>query len=69
MVFKVVKGVTSPKVGEFWNSNSSTEQNESISAALDSTSSYHGLYKNRIVNNWELFNPQEVGYETSRGWN
>ena len=60
MVFKVVKGVTSPKVGEFWNSNSSTEQTESISVALDTTSSYHGLYKNRIVNNWQSFNPQEV---------
>ena len=60
MVFKVVKGVPSPKVGQFWNSNSSTEQIEFITAALDSTSSYHGLYKNRIVNNWQSFNPQEV---------
>ena len=60
MVFKVVKGVPSPKVGQFWNSNSPTKETECITAALDSTSSYHGLYKNRIVNNWQSFNPQEV---------
>lgn len=60
MIFKVVKGVQSPIVGDFWNSNSPTADIEKVASALDKTSSHRGHYKNRIVNNWKRFNPQEV---------
>ena len=58
MVFKVVKGVTPPHVGVLWNSNETLAEN--ITTALDTTENYHGHYKNRIVNNWQEFHPQEV---------
>ena len=31
-----------------------------VIAALDTTSTYQGNYKNRIVQSWQTFNPQEV---------
>ena len=58
MVFKAVEGVTVPKVGELWNSNSS--QSENVTAALDITTTFQGHYKNRIVQDWQTFNPKEV---------
>lgn len=60
MVFKIVKGIPSPKVGEFWNSKSSTVDIEKVTAALHTTASHQGHYKNRTVNNWQQFNPKEV---------
>ena len=60
MVFKAVKGVTQPLVGPLWDSSETMAEN--ITAALDTTASYHGHYKNRIVNNWHEFDPQEVRY-------
>ena len=60
MVFKFVKNVSFPLVGELWNSNSSTNNTENVTSALDTTATHHGLYKNRIVNDWQRFNPKEV---------
>ena len=58
MVFKVLKGVTQPLVGPLWNSKETLAEN--VTTALDTTGNYLGLYKNRIVNNWQVFHPQEV---------
>lgn len=58
MVFKAVEGVTQPLVGPLWDSSETMAEN--ITAALDTTASYHGHYKNRIVNNWHEFDPQEA---------
>ena len=58
MVFKVVKGVTQPHVGPLWDSSETLAEN--ITTALDTTGNYQGHYKNRIVNNWQEFNPQKV---------
>ena len=58
MIFKVVGGISSPKVGHLWNS--SATQSENVTAALDTTTKYPGHLKNRVVLNWQMFNPQEV---------
>ena len=58
MIFKAVKGVTVPHVGDLWNSSSS--QSENTMAALDTTTTHHAHYKNRIVQEWETFNPAQV---------
>ena len=58
MIFKAVKGVTVPLVGDLWNSSSS--QSENTMAALDTTTTDHAHYKNRIVQEWETFNPAQV---------
>ncbi|KAL9970506.1 hypothetical protein ACROYT_G022892 [Oculina patagonica] len=58
MAFKVVGGVSLPKVGQLWNSSSMFLEN--VSAALDTTAAHLGHYKNRIVLNWTTFNPQEA---------
>lgn len=58
MIFKAVKGVTVPLVGDLWNSSSS--QSEITMAALDTTTTHHAHYKNRIVQEWETFNPAQV---------
>ena len=62
MIFKAVKGVTVPLVGDLWNSSSS--QSENTMAALDTTTTHHAHYKNRIVQEWETFNPAQVRKET-----
>ena len=58
MVFKVVGGVTSPAADKLWSSSDTLA--EDIGAALDTTSAYQGLYKNRFVQSWQTFNPREV---------
>ena len=58
MVFKVVGGVTSPAVDQLWSSSDTLA--EDIDAALDTTTAYQGLYKNRFVQNWQTFDPREV---------
>ncbi|XP_067048959.1 uncharacterized protein [Acropora muricata] len=58
MVFKVLKGVTQPPVGPLWNSNETLAEN--VTTALDTTGNYLGHYKNRIVNNWQEFHPNEA---------
>lgn len=58
MIFKAVGGVSSPKVGNLWNSHLTLSEN--VNAALDITTTHPGHYKNRISLNWTPFNPQEV---------
>lgn len=58
MVFKVVGGITSPAVDQLWSSSDTLA--EDINAALDTTTAYQGLYKNRFVQNWQTFDPREV---------
>lgn len=58
MVFKVVGGINSPAVDQLWSSSDTLA--EDINAALDTTTAYQGLYKNRFVQNWQTFDPREV---------
>ena len=60
MVFKVVGNVTPGYVKELWNSSSTHSEN--VAAALDTSTSHLGHYKNRIVldNHWQTFHPKEV---------
>lgn len=58
MILKAINGVSSPNVGQLWNLSSAFSEN--VSAALDTTATHLGHYKNRIVMNWTTFNPQEV---------
>jgi len=58
MIFKVVGGIAATRIDEFWFSPDTIAEN--IDAALDTTATYKGHYKNRIVQNWEIFNPREV---------
>ena len=58
MIFKAINGVSSPKVGQLWSLSSAFSEN--VSAALDTTATHPGQYKNRIVMNWTTFNAQEV---------
>ena len=58
MIFKAVGGVSSPKVGNLWNSHLTLSEN--VNAALDITAKHPGHYKNRLLLNWTTFNPQEV---------
>ena len=59
MVFKVVNGVAQPLVGPLWESNQTLAENVTT-ALMTTTANYLGHYKNRIVNNWEAFDPQKV---------
>ena len=58
MIFKVVGGVSPPEVGQLWQSSSAHSEN--VTDTLDTTKNYPSHYKNRIVMNWQVFNPQEV---------
>ncbi|KAJ7340356.1 Saccharopine dehydrogenase [Desmophyllum pertusum] len=58
MIFKVVGGVSPPEVGQLCKSSSA--QSENVTDTLDTTKNYPSHYKNRIVMNWQVFNPQEV---------
>ncbi|KAL9970505.1 hypothetical protein ACROYT_G022891 [Oculina patagonica] len=58
MKFKVVGGVLPYTIGQLWSLNDTAAEN--VDAALDTTSTYQGHYKNRIVQNWQTFNPQEA---------
>ena len=58
MVFKVVGGVSSLAGDQLWTSSDIVNAN--VAEALDITSTYKGNYKNRIVQSWQTFNPQEV---------
>ena len=59
MIFKVVGGfVPTTLIDELWSSPDTLAEN--VNAALDTTSKYQGHYKNRIVQNWQTFNPKEV---------
>ena len=60
MVFKVVSGVDR-KVWDLYNSDQTAA--EFVTAALDVTNQYREHYKNRVVMNWQNFNPSEVKIE------
>ena len=62
MIFKVVSSISLPEVGDLWNSKAT--QSESISAAMDTTNTFAGHVKNRVVMNWQKFNPKEVRKST-----
>ena len=60
MVFKVVANATPLYVAEMWKSPDTHSEN--VTAALDSSSTFPGHYKNRLVlsQNWNTFNPKQV---------
>ena len=58
MIFKVVGGASPPGVGQLWAS--SNTHSENIIDSLDTTTTYNGHYKNRVVINWQTFQPQQV---------
>lgn len=58
MIFKVVGGAAPPSIDQLWYSSDALA--EDIDAALDTSSTYQGHYKNRIVQDWQIFNPREV---------
>ena len=64
MIFKVVGGASPPEVGQLWTS--SHTHSENIHDALDTSTTHNGHYKNRIVINWQTFQPQQVRNYTSR---
>ena len=59
MIFKYIGGdSSSPTADALWSSSDTLSEN--VIAALDTTSTYQGNYKNRIVQSWQTFKPQEV---------
>ena len=60
MVFKVVNGIAQPLVGLLWDSSQTLAENVTTALIMNATANYLGHYKNRIVNNWEAFDPQKV---------
>lgn len=64
MIFKVVGGIAATSVDELWFSPDTIAENNDT--ALDTTSTYRGHYKNRIVQNWQTFNPREVSRNEKR---
>ncbi|KAL9952124.1 hypothetical protein ACROYT_G039333 [Oculina patagonica] len=57
LVFKVVSGVDR-KVWDLYNSNQASA--ELVTAALDVTNRHKDHYKNRVVMNWQTFNPSQA---------
>ena len=57
MVFKVVSGVDK-RIWQTYNSGDTSA--ELVTAALDVTNQHQDHYKNRVVLNWENFNPSQV---------
>ena len=57
MVYKAVSGV-SENAFDIYDSSGTHHENET--SALDVTNQYSEDYKNRIVLNWNDFNPAEV---------
>ncbi|PFX14335.1 hypothetical protein AWC38_SpisGene21514 [Stylophora pistillata] len=59
MIFKYIGGMSSSPTGDaLWSSFDTLSEN--LIAALDTTANYQGHYKNRLVQSWQTFNPQEV---------
>ena len=60
MIFKVVGGAAPDTLDQIWSSPDTHAEN--VDLALDTLRHYtHGAhYKNRLVQNWQTFNPQEV---------
>ena len=57
MVFKIVSGVNR-FVWDVYNSNQASA--EFVTAALDVTNQHQDHDKNRVVMNWQTFNPSQV---------
>ncbi|XP_022790898.1 uncharacterized protein LOC111330326 isoform X1 [Stylophora pistillata] len=59
MIFKYIGGISSSPTGKvLWSSSDTLSEN--ITAALDTSATYQGHYKNRLIQSWQTFNPQEV---------
>ncbi|XP_068691883.1 uncharacterized protein [Montipora foliosa] len=67
MVFKVVASATPLYVAEMWKSPDTHSEN--VTAALDSSATFPGHYKNRLVlsQNWNAFNPKQVRVAIYKG--
>ena len=57
MIFKVVSGVDK-RVWKLYSSAFTSAESET--AALDVTNQHSDHYKNRVVMNWDNFNPTQV---------
>ena len=57
MVFKTIAG-ESGVISNIWNDN--LPYNEKSLEALNKDNKFIGHYKNKIVQNWEVFNPLQV---------
>ncbi|XP_048590405.1 uncharacterized protein LOC5507304 isoform X2 [Nematostella vectensis] len=58
MVFKVESGASAPGAANLWVESQVQRENDTEVLTVIKTTSEH--YKNRIVNNWETFDPKEV---------
>ena len=58
MIFKVVGRTAPDTLDQIWSSSDTHAEN--VDLALDTTSTHRAHYKNRLVQNWQTFNPQEV---------
>ncbi len=65
LVFKVVSGVDK-KVWDLYNSDQASA--ELVTAALDVTNQHQDHYKNRVVMNWQNFNPSQVYIKIDLGY-
>ena len=70
MIFKYIGGLSfSPTGKALWRSSATSSEN--TIAALDTTTTFQGNYKNRLVQSWQTLNPQEVSAENTyitEGW-
>ena len=57
MVFKVIAGVPG-RVAKYWKLPYTTS--EYTLEALNKMNTYKKFYKNRIIQNWDMFTPKEV---------
>ena len=58
MVFKIASGVSNKLVWDVYRSSETA--NENVTVALNVTNQYQDHYKNRVILNWETFNPTQV---------
>ena len=64
MIFKYIGGLSSSPTGKaLWRSSATSSEN--TIAALDTTTTFQGNYKNRLVQSWQTLNPQEVSAENT----
>lgn len=64
MIFKYIGGLSSSSTGKaLWRSSATSSEN--TIAALDTTTTFQGNYKNRLVQSWQTLNPQEVSAENT----
>ena len=66
-MFKIASGVNNGNNQFVWDVyKSSATANEDVTAALDVTNQYQDHYKNRVILNWDTFNPTQVRKEEYR---